>query len=255
MSPWVESPDTIWDMPYAHAPISEAVIDIQTQDVVCEMAALKAMGQETPEFPDVREMSRNELQFSFQPDATVPVTEGRRSFHGFQFWSADKKKVWQARVNGFSVSHLHPYQSWESLSDEARRLWAIYRTVTGATPTRLAVRYINRFDIPNSSRVNFADFFRTVPNIPSELDTGLAGFFMQLILPQQDLEATAVVSQTPAQPTGPNMASLILDIDLFRDANVPQDDEQIWALFDQFRDRKNFIFEQSMHEPARELIR
>ena len=247
--------DTIWGMPYAHAPISEAVLDIQTQDLECELEALRALGEETPEFSEIREINKNELQFNFQADSAVPVTEGRRSLHGFQFWSADKTKVWQARRNGFSVSHLHPYQSWESLMDETKRLWSLFRSRTSATPTRLAVRYINRFDIPNTSRVNFADFFRLIPNIPPELDTGLAGFLMQLNLPQIDLESVAVVTQTPSAPTQPNTASIILDIDLFRDRNVPQEDEQIWALFEQFRIRKNHIFEMSLHESARELIR
>ncbi|MDP1831812.1 MAG: TIGR04255 family protein [Geothrix sp.] len=242
-------------MSYAHAPISEAVLDIQTLDLACDMEALRALGQDTPEFSEVREISKNELQFNFPPDSAVPVTEGRRSLHGFQFWNADRTKVWQARGNGFSVSHLHPYQSWEALTEEAKRLWSLFRSRTGATPTRLAVRYINRFDVPNTSRLNFADFFRLIPSIPPELDTGLAGFLMQLNLPQIDLESVAVVTQTPAVPIQPDTASLILDIDLFRDRNVPQEDEQIWALFEQFRIRKNHIFEMSLHESARELIR
>jgi len=117
----------------------------------------------------------------------------------------------------------------------------------------MAVRYINRFDLPITG--DFADYFLTVPRIPPKLDTGLAGYLMQLVLPQRDLEAVAVITQTPMAPPRPDFASVILDIDLYRDKNVPQDEGKLWDLFEEFRNRKNFLFEESISNKAREVIR
>lgn len=66
---------------------------------------------------------------------------------GFQFWDAEKVRVFQARLDGFTYSRLAPYDCWEDLCGEARRLWRQYREF--AKPervSRIAVRYINRLD-------------------------------------------------------------------------------------------------------------
>jgi uncharacterized protein (TIGR04255 family) len=45
-----------------------------------------------------------------------------------------------------------------------------------------------------------------------------------------------------------------LDIDVSRQREVPQHDEEIWALIDRIRDYKNHIFEESITEAAREIF-
>jgi len=89
-------------MPYTHPPISEAILDIQTEDLACELETLRAMGQEEPGYPEVREINFNQIAF---PVGFVDVEKNAAGFSsvrlGFQFWTADKTRVWQARKNGF----------------------------------------------------------------------------------------------------------------------------------------------------------
>lgn len=242
-------------MSYSRAPISEAVLEIRTQDFSSDMEALRELGRLTPEFPEVREITQEQLQFQFGNGVPEPVAKGTKILRGFQFWSENRTRVWQATSNGFSFSHLKPYGGWEKFEEEARSLWALFRGKTGAVPSRLAVRYINRFDIPLDGRIDFSDYFAMVPNIPKKLDTGLAGFLMQLVLPQKDLRAMAVVNQAPTNSGDPKIASIILDVDLYRDVEVPTDEEEVWEILRTFRDRKNLIFEESILDPARELIK
>ena len=243
-------------MAYTHPPISEAIVDIQTEDVAWDLHCLREMGLEEPGYPDVRDVNLNQLAFQVGGGESENAKAGFSSVPlGFQFWTADKSRVWQARKNGFCLSHCRPYENWEALVEEARAKWTRFREKTNATPKRLAVRYINRFDIPNEKRIDFCDFFELVPQVPTSIDTGLGGYFMQIVLPQNDLGAMATLTQTMVPPPGPNIASIILDIDLFMSSGVPQEEAEIWATFDKFRERKNHLFESCLKEAARELIR
>jgi uncharacterized protein (TIGR04255 family) len=47
----------------------------------------------------------------------------------------------------------------------------------------------------------------------------------------------------------------MLDIDMFRDQDVPQDEQGIWQAFGQLRDGKNQIFDASLTESAKGLIK
>lgn len=242
----------LWNhlMAYEHAPITEALIDIQASGIACGLEVLRSFESLRPGFPEVRDVRGEQFMIRTGQEPSIHQTV---EFKGYQFWSADHHRVWQARTNGFTYSHLAPYESWELLRKEARSIWEEFRGRTEAVPKRLAVRFINRFDLP--SKGDFADYFQTVPRIPPKLDTGLAGYLMQLVLPQRDIDATAIITQTPMPSGRPDTTSVVLDIDLYRDTHVPNDEVSIWNIFEQLRDRKNLLFEESITDKAREVIR
>ncbi|MCO6459644.1 MAG: TIGR04255 family protein [Pirellulaceae bacterium] len=75
----------------------------------------------------------------------------------------------QSRVNGFTFSRLAPYESWEPFRHEARRQWEVYRNrLNPQGVARIAVRCINRIDLPGDS-VDLKEYFRTSPEIAPEL--------------------------------------------------------------------------------------
>ena len=243
-------------MDYPRPSITEAILDIRVEERDWDLGQLRALGKDLAEFPEIRDISflSGTMQFSTGPDPS-PQTVASSVPIGFQFWSADKKRVWQARKNGFSISHLSPYQGWGGLALEARNLWTVYRAALNPKLTRVAVRYVNRFDIPSQNRIDFADYFRTVPQIPKELDTGLSAFLMQLVLPQAEIQGMVILTQAMIPANLPGTAAIALDIDLFRESDVPQSEEEIWPLFEQMRHRKNRIFEDCITDAARELLR
>jgi uncharacterized protein (TIGR04255 family) len=68
-------------------------------------------------------------------------------------------------VDGFSASKLAPYTDWHDLRTQARDLWAKYRKATDPVLiTRLALRYINRIDIPLPIS-DLKEYMRTIPEI------------------------------------------------------------------------------------------
>lgn len=96
---------------------------------------------------------------------------------------------------------------------------------------------------------------RTVPEVSPDLpQQGLQTFFMQLQIPQQDLDCMLIINEAFTQPATPEVITIIFDLDLFRQQIWNSDDEDIWSFLEKLRYRKNEVFEASITDKTRELI-
>ena len=172
------------------------------------------------------------------------------------FRSEDNLQTFQATLEGFSFNRLAPYKSWEEFSSDAKNLWGIYKEICSPTHvTRAAVRYINQINIPANELTELKDYLRTVPEVsPGLPQNALQTFFMQLQIPQPDLDCMLIINEAIAPPANPEIVSVILDLDLFRQQIWDSDDEDIWCFLEKLRDRKNEVFEASITDRTRELI-
>ncbi len=239
---------------YSKAPLTEAVLDIRVElpgEITLQELRDVQVGEEES-YPRREESIIVVGQMSM---GTQVGASAKQTPNGYRFVSQDNRQIFQARFDGFTFNRLAPYETWESFRDEARRLWEVYRPI--AKPkniTRLALRYINRLDLPLPLR-DFKDYLRTIPEISPNMSQGLSGYFMQLQLPQPDLEAMLRLNQTLIPPPGPNLVSVVLDFDLFCKDNVPSEDQDIWKRFELLRTRKNEVFEACITNKTRRLIR
>ncbi|MBD2298205.1 TIGR04255 family protein [Nostoc sp. FACHB-87] len=238
---------------YSRAPITEALIDIQVQlpqEVKLEVLA-QVYSSIQSEYPNFEEM----LVFQGQmiAGASVEATASQSQI-GYRAFSKEQKQILQVRLDGFTFSRLAPYDCWETFRDEAKRLWSIYQSLTNpAAITRLAVRYINRLDIPLPvSDLN--NYLRTFPEVSSDLPQGLSGYFMQLQIPQEKLATMLVLNQALVPPPTPNFISILLDLDLFLERDIPQNEIELWEIVEQMHEQKNKAFEACITEHTRELI-
>lgn len=241
--------------PYANAPITEAIIDLRVtpraEFVVSDLADIE-LGREAL-YPTVVPMFHAEGTITLTPD-TSPAFSAQQTPWGYKFTSVNGKSIWQSRTDGFTFSQLAPYASWLPFRNEARRLWTQFRNGTQPqTINRLALRYINRIDVPSPS-IDLKEYFRTSPEISPDLPQELTGYFMQLTLPQSDLGGEVLINQTIIPPPRPDMVSVVLDIDLFSDQNVPQSEEAIWDFFERLHVRKNEVFEACITDQTRRLF-
>ena len=99
------------------------------------------------------------------------------------------------------------------------------------------------------------EYLRTVPEISPDLPQDLAGYFLRLRIPMEDIKCTLLVNQTIIEPRGPNVVSVVLDNDIYRDADVPQNEDAVWSFFEELRVRKNDVFESSITNRTRELFK
>jgi uncharacterized protein (TIGR04255 family) len=238
---------------YSRAPITEAVLGflVKLPNSISVESLAKVQEGQNAQYPT--RYNRKMLRAQVFGGEAVGTTASQAQV-GYDFHSGDGKQIFQARLDGFAFSRLAPYDRWESFRDEGRRLWEIYRTVAQPEAiTRIGVRYINRLDLPLQN-LDFKHYLRTVPEVSPDLPQGLSGYFMQLQIPLEDLKATLVINQTLAPQPGPNMVSVLLDLDLFRDVEVPQEEEAIWRYLEKLKVRKNVVFEACITDQTRELI-
>jgi uncharacterized protein (TIGR04255 family) len=238
---------------YPHAPITEAVIDIQVTAPASVDRLAEAVAGES-NYPTAEKLLTASGVIRFGPEANTSTTAKAEPV-GYLCRSVDGLHIYQARTNGFTFSRLAEYTSWAEVSGEARRLWNKYRAI--ATPTsitRIALRYVNRLDIPLPVQ-DFSTYLRTAPQLSSDLPQGLSGYFMQLQLPMPDLQGACVINQTIIEPPAkPDTVAVVLDIDVFRTSGVATDETQLWEQLEQLRHEKNRVFESCITNEARGLF-
>jgi uncharacterized protein (TIGR04255 family) len=200
------------------------------------------------DYPEVNDQFSIEAAINLGERPTQSITPRKE---GVQFSRPTKDKLFQAQRSGWAFNKLAPYDRWEVFSEEGRALWEAYREIARPTSIRrLALRYINRLTMPMPVR-DFKDWILTYPEIAPNVPQGLTSFLMQLHIPHPDIDALMVVNVAMAEPPS-EVASVVLDIDVFRTANVPQSDDDMWSYFELLRHKKNESFEASITNAMRE---
>lgn len=244
---------------FPNAPITEALLDIRvTLPAQTDLAKLAtfhdAIKQQYPSKQE-RLAWRGQLEVKASPVPEVSQSATGEP-DGYLFTSVDGRQVVQARLDGFTFSRLKPYDKWATLRDEARELWQHYVQIASPeTVTRIALRYINRIEIPLPMR-DFKDYILTTPEIAPDLPQGLGSFFMRLVIPDPKGHAVAIVTETvePVDEANKRLP-LIFDIDVFRAVAFNVQDNSMWEAFESLHDLKNEIFFKSMTSKAKELFR
>lgn len=238
---------------FEKAPVVEALLDFHVQPALAnleELAAFEALVQ--PEFPERKRVITWQGNFDLredEPKLTVPAPEVK----GFAFWTPDKLRVIQARVDGFSLSHLAPYDKWSTLRDDARSWWEKFAHITKPSAvTRYALRFINRVELPLPMK-DFSDYLRTLPTVAGHLPQGLSSVFMRLVVPFPD--ATVVITQA-IDETGVTAETVpvILDIDVSQLGPVSPSGDELWSRLESLRRIKNDVFFESLTPAAWRLF-
>ncbi|MCG6157107.1 TIGR04255 family protein [Rubinisphaera margarita] len=240
---------------YPVAPITEAIIDLQVQPAEGVENSQLRMAHRDGDigYPKCEQLLQAVGQMVVGPG--VGSASVKQNELGWKFVGADGLQILQCRKDHFTLSRLSPYEGWEPFQREARRLWKIYRYETNpSTVTRVAVRYINRIDIPRSP-IDLKDYFRTSPEISPDLPQALEGYFMRLQLPFPDLSSHCFITQAIAPPSAKDTVSVVLDIDFFQAVNFEaDDDETVWGVLSSHHVMKNTIFESCITDRTRELF-
>ncbi len=246
---------------YSKSPVIEVIVDLRTvqPDDFSVSNFLEIFEKFNYEFPNREEIHMLAGQVHFPGGTVTPEVTSSQSHLGYRFTSRNKQKILQVRTDGFTFSHLAPYAKWEDLRDDAKRLWDLYRNETDAKEvTRIAVRYVNRLDLPVEADAQ--EYLRTSPEVSAEYKYGAVNnFFMQLQIPQPDINGTLIVNETFTEPPSPDISSIILDLDLFiEQPQKPWDtveDDSLWISIEKLHLRSYQIFEASITDKMRELIR
>lgn len=233
--------------------IKEAVLDIKLNlPKDTQIEALKNINDEfSEEYPIMEEIK--ETIGTLTIGNLLSASASSKSV-GYSFKREDGKNIYHAGLNGFKFSRLEPYKDWKHFNVEAKKIWSVYRQKFEPTEIkRIALRYINLINIPES-RVELDDYFSSSPEIPETLPQNLKHFLFRVTIPTVDIEGTANITQTIIEPQKKGCITVVLDIDVFVDHDLPKEDEDIWKIFSKLRDNKNKIFEAYITKKTRELF-
>ncbi|MFV8628542.1 TIGR04255 family protein [Ralstonia pseudosolanacearum] len=247
------------DRHYPHAPITEAVIDVQVEfNKVPDTSALRSFAASLREqFPLASPVHVMEIRVADAlGDAPAGLKPGQTEV-GLRLSSAKGDRVLQLQRRGFTYSHLRPYSNWAAFSGEARAIWDSFVThLSPAMVTRTAVRYINRIEIPET-KIELGKYFQLYPKLPEGVPQDITSCFMQAVIPQSDISenATAILNFAVEPNPAPGAIAFLLDFDVFSSCRVPPGSEDIWVTLGQLRLRKNKLFEACITDATRERFK
>lgn len=240
---------------YRNPPVLEAVVDIHVGR--SEPVSLAELGRlyesESESYPSRQGVHSAALRID--PKSGV-VLQHEAQLLGYRLANSTQSCIAQVRTNGFAFSRLAPYESWEEWKDEAHRLWNVYRSaVVPDEVKRIAVRYINRVDIPLTRGKRMRDYFAVYPQLPESLPSTASSFLMQLELAIPDVESGRfVLNMGRVDPPTPNVVSVLLDLDLFSQVSMRADDDRVWGIVEELHEKENLIFESCITDDTRSLF-
>lgn len=246
---------------FPNAPIVEAILDIRAKlPEGINLDTLEAFQNSIKDrFPEKKKQYSFGAELKFSPGEPSSLQETLNKPIGYLFKSSAKQKIVQARLNGFTLNKLKPYEEWEVFCKEGRELWKLYSNMFKPVKVeRIALRYINRIEIPLPLK-EFEEYILTIPQIAPKLSTKLSTkvmerFFMQFVVPNIDIEANAIITVTTEKPVDDKLP-LIFDIDAYRDTAYVDTQEKIWDDFENLHKFKNDIFFDSITDKTKELFK
>lgn len=238
---------------YGNAPIIEAILEATIlRATPVQFDELTTLKINTARYPDRVEM---ETLCSQTNVGEIVDASAQSQKIGYQYKSADGKFIIQSKSDGFSVSRLAPYTNWQDLCEEFTTFWICYaQRVAPDLISKLAVRYVNRFDLPGDS-LDLSNYFRTYPELSKDIKYPVTNFLHQIQLPMPDINGGAVITQARLPSIRESVISVLLDIAVYQKFELPLTAASLRLKLDGLRDRKNELFEACIKSPARELIR
>lgn len=163
---------------FPNAPILEAVLDIfvKLPDSIT-IDNLEAFYEPVKaNFPIKLPRVSQALNFNISPQS-IDLTQSLGKTDWYLFRSTDYSKIVQSRIDGFSFNKLKPYENWSTFKAQAKELWDRYfEIVKPYEITRIALRYINRIEIPLPID-DLDEYILTNPKLADKLPQALESFF------------------------------------------------------------------------------
>lgn len=241
---------------FPNAPIIEALVDFKVKftDPI-DMDRLKEFANTLGDRFSERTTKKQLSAGIHLGEEGPPEVDVKSSEQGFVLKTKENDCAIQVQRDGFTFSTLKPYKQWESTRDEAKEYWIRYKEFLGpSTIKRLALRYINRIDIPLPLS-DFREYVRTCPEVAPGIPQAVTNFFFKVVVPDPETGAWSNIISTMTPQDDENILPLILDIDVFFQKEYDIDSEEIWKDLEKLREFKNKIFFSSITEKARELFR
>lgn len=239
----------------ASPPIHEATLDIRIRarpGVKPEdLAPLRLVLEDR--FPSVEVMRSLEATFELKAGQRPTAKTSEAQQVGLLFRSADGKLILQARVDGMTLSRLKPYSSFDEIFPVFVDCWQSYVKATNPSgATRIAMRFINRFDIPHSGKLQT---YLTIPPAAPIDDVSMVASFHRDVFQFTDRPYSAIVTTALEPSIDGSSSTILLDVDAFCEGAFELTKDAIKKTFLELRTIKNQVFFAALTPNALEPFR
>lgn len=243
-------------MAYRRVPITEAVLELRFVSQLSESIIESGARRFESRYPEKEKVESAE----FQVDTLQKASDFRAKWNwdGLKLSSRDRADIVLLYKGLFGYVRLAPYNGWETFQAQAKDAWTTWRKSAGAPEIkRIGLRYVNRIDVPTGANtlIKVEDYLNILPRTPESLDQPMSGYTMQVTRPLgvDDCSVTLTSSTLAISPLV-GFASFVLDLDVFKEKNIPRREDELWPVIDKMREHKNRIFESCITDKSRELF-
>lgn len=227
-----------------HPPIVEALLDLRTS-ILGEPEVFKALADElTEEFPTQEQRRNFEAKIEIKDGKLVSPHVDSSAFGGMRLANADQTLYVQFRPDGFTFNNMKIYMGGDQFIDEALRLWAFLVDRTRPeSVSRIALRYINRLELPLTHGDEFTKYLIAPPDLPKGAPQLVSEFISRVVGHDARREATAVViQQLKRDDNAGSPVAITVDVDVFRTGHFPVEVAALREILDALRLLKNETF-------------
>jgi uncharacterized protein (TIGR04255 family) len=239
---------------YAHPPIVEAVIDFGVEGEVAfdiaTKAASKLSGQYAINAVDF------EISGTVEAGAKTSLDISQRQT-GRRLISADQADILVISQRSVLFSRKAPYPGWEAFRERIEEELKQIRKIIRNKIRRIGVRFINRLDIPmerDKDEFFQEEYLLAYTQIPDVLQP-MTGYKAQFTISVDDGKSVARVSTGAVNSPVPNSVGLLLDIDVIRQVDIPQQNSYLWNVLENQRVLKNMVFETLVTDKAKAFFK
>ena len=175
---------------------------------------------------------------------------------GYRYVSSDRKQIAVLKKNGFSFSRLAVYDGWDKNYEQAFSLWKSYCEIMKPEMiTRVATRFISEFLIKHVFK-HPKEYFNTYLQYNKNISLSWDQMFFQTTFSHKDRIKSLFCFNSHVKPNNQGV-NVTLDVDVFADNLnlLYKENSEIKKLFTKLRKIKNNIFEQSITDKIRELMK
>jgi uncharacterized protein (TIGR04255 family) len=244
------------EQPYKEPPITEAVIELRFAASIDPDDIAKVSGDFKSLYPLQHPIVDLRVNLNLPSSPQAVTTAQPIETHGSRLSTENQDQIVLVWPQIFVCSQLALYPGWDVFFERFRRDWGVYKRILGYRKiTRIGVRYINRIDIPATvATIEHEDYLNVYPHIPA-IFPSVHSYNMVTIIPLPDIGCTLTLNSSSAPSPLLGHAAFIVDQDIFKEGDLPQNDDAIYALLKQIRAKKNEVFEACIKPRARELFK
>lgn len=243
------------NQPYSHPPITEAVIEIRFAEAVSDRLLLSVSHALAPRYPGQQILRDMQVQVNVADAARPPTAQWAAESQAYRRASPSEAELAIVAPTSLIVSQLPDYPGWEVFFDRFKQDWSLWKREVGYQKiVRVGVRYINRLDLPaDGPVVDHEHYVNLFARTPDELGPATL-YGVQAIFRSESVDGLITINSGIVPSPLEGHLSIMFDIDVGGDRDLPQRDEGLLSLLQEFRIEKNRVFEACITDRARELF-